>query len=293
MSRTRGSTRRTTAAWRARTRGVVAKPGGDQRRGQIATLGAGDRARRSASAAPSGWRRSTRRAPGRARPRRSRRSPSSQATLTAKTGIPKRKLIVPSSGSTTQRRAPSPEVCSALLAEDRVVGPATRQHVADRRSRRPRRRRRPGRWACSWRARPRRGRRTAARSSAAAAAAASRAIASSSCSSIRHHSGSPVLGGTPAPRACALRSCAPRWRAGRHSSTDLDALRAAAGRGHGRRAPRRQLAAPGPDPAAARRVSVETFWCRPNWALAHALARRARARRQPGLRGVAPGRAAR
>ena len=57
---------------------------------------------------------------------------SSQATLTANWGTPNRKLIVPSSGSITQRSSPSPGRAT-LLAEDRVIRAAIGEHASDRR----------------------------------------------------------------------------------------------------------------------------------------------------------------
>ena len=184
MSRTCGSSRATTSRLQAAHLGVVAEAGGDHRGREVGRGPTpGSRGRRAAPARRA--RRTTaRRASGRRRRRRSCPRASSQAMLTAHCGIPNRKLIVPSSGSTTQRSPLRP------LARRRPPRRGCRRRAARRRgargsaARRRGRPRRPGRSGSTWRSRSRSGPANASRSWRPA----SRATASAISRSTRGHS---------------------------------------------------------------------------------------------------------
>ena len=125
---------------RARTLGVVGEAGRDHRRRELAVGGAARRVRRHARPREPGRpppveHRAARRASAREQlvavrvidgaGERARRS-SAHGDADDHCGIPNRKLTVPSSGSTTQRRPLAPASSAPLLAEEAVVAGGAR-----------------------------------------------------------------------------------------------------------------------------------------------------------------------
>ena len=179
--------------------------------------------------------------------------------LTANAGIPNRKLIVPSSGSTTQRSSPSPV---SPPSSPRIASPGRRSPSTDRIA-----------------------------DSAARSASETRSVG-------------PLLARTPRARRRTARAARPprpppphgppraapahRSRSSNRVLSDVpscdhpgpmrpaETIAGARGLHRPRRRERtpnggRRGGWPASSPAtAATAVRIETFWCRPNWALAHA-----------------------
>ena len=203
-------------------------------------------------------------------------SASSHATLIPNTGTPNRKLIVPSSGSITQRSSPSP---LAPPSSPRIASPgrrrASRSRIAASAARSASDTRSVGvlfdRTRCP---RPNRG-----SSSAAEARAASRATTSSSSSCDDWLTAPGCTGSAP-----TLRSSSAHGNG--RDSRFVGQLRAA-GRRNQRRAPRRAVARAGAPEHSARCGDRDLLVPAQLGARAR-VARRARARRQPACRSLRP-----